>query len=127
MPVTSEIDTEHNLIVHTVTEYMDMSILVNTISETLKNPAYKAGMNAIWHFDHIDNMNISSSDLMFVADFASKNIDTAGEHYCLALVAEEDLAFGLTRVYEAWSSERPVTISNFRNLEDARKWIQTEK
>ena len=127
MPVMTDIDAEQNLVVHTITEYVDLSTLVDTISNTLKHPAYKEGMNAIWHFCHIEKMNLSSADLMFVADFASKNIDKKGEHYCLALVAEEDLAYGLTRVYEAWSSERPVTINNFRNLDDAQKWIKIAK
>lgn len=127
MPVSTAINKEQNLIIHTITEYMDLSTLVGTISKTLKNPDYQPGMNAIWHFHDIDKINLSTDDLIFVADFASKNIDKNGKHYRLALVAEEDLAYGLTRIYEAWSSGRPVTINNFRDLEDARKWVELEK
>jgi len=123
MSVHTTINKEQNLVLHTITEYMDMSLLVETISTTLKNPQYQAGMDALWHFHDIKKMNLSSEELMFVAEFATKNIDTSGKHYRLALVAEEDLAYGLSRVYEAWSSERPVTINNFRELDDAMKWI----
>jgi len=127
MPVSTAINKEQNLILHTITEYMDLSTLVETISETLKNPDYQPGMNAIWHFHDIDKMNLSSDDLMFVVDFASKNIDKNGKHYRLALVAEEDLAYGLSRIYEAWCSDRPIIINNFRNLENAWKWVEAEK
>lgn len=126
MSVNTMINKEQNLILHTVTEYLDMSLLVETISNTLINSDYQPGMNAIWHFHDIKKMNLSSEDLMFVAEFAGKNIDKNGKHYRLALVAEEDLAFGLTRVYEAWSSGRPVTINNFRDLDDALKWVENE-
>ncbi len=124
MPVNTVISIEQNLVVHTITASVDRSIIVDTISKTLKNSDYQSGMNAIWHFNDISNVNLTSEDLIFVAEYASKNIDIDGKPYKLALVAEKDLPYGLTRVYEAWSSERPVTISNFRILEDALNWIE---
>jgi len=123
MSVNTTINKEQNLVLHTITEYLDMSLLVETISTTLKSDDYEPGMNALWHFHDIKKMKLSSEELMFVAEFATKSIDKNGKHYRLALVAEEDLAFGLSRVYEAWSSDRPVTINNFRKLESALKWI----
>lgn len=127
MPVNTVISPEQNLIIHTITDSMDLPLLIDTISLTLKNPNYKVGMNAVWHFHHVAEINLSSNDLIFVADFASKNIDKDGKPYQLALVAADDLPYGLSRVYEAWSSERPVTIKNFRALDEAMKWINTRQ
>lgn len=125
MPVDTIISREKNLIVHTITDIMDLPVIVNTIAKTLKDPEYHAGMNAVWHFYDVTKVDLSSDDLMYAADYASKNIDKDGKHYKLALVAEDDLPYGLTRVYEAWSSERPVTIQNFRSVNRALQWINS--
>ena len=124
MSVETVINKDKNLVSHTVTDTISLSILVETISKTLKNTDYHSGMNALWHFHDLSELNISSEDLKSVAEYASKNIDEAGKHYKLALVAEEDLPYGLTRAYEAWCSGRPVTINNFRSLDDASKWLE---
>lgn len=123
MTVNTIISREKNLIVHTITDSMDLAIIVDTISRTLKDPKYQPGMNAVWHFHDVSKVNLTSTDLMFVSEYASRNIDKDGKPYKLALVAEDDLPYGLSRVYEAWSSERPVTISNFRVLDEALEWI----
>lgn len=125
MSVKTIISTDKNLIQHTITDVMDLNIIINTIAETLKNPEYQAGMNAVWYFSGILKVDLTSDDLMYIAEYASKNIDIEGKPYKLALVAEDDLPYGLTRVYEAWSSERPVTIKNFRSIDDAMIWVQS--
>jgi len=126
MPVNTVIDRERNLIIHSITETMSLSVIIETISKTLNDPDYQAGMDAIWHFIDVSEVDLSSEDLMYAAEFSRKNIDKEGKAYKLALVAAEDLPFGLTRAYEAWCNERPVSINNFRVLDDALKWINQE-
>jgi len=125
MPVDTIISKEKNLIVHTLTGVMDLSVIVNTISKTLDDPEYQVGMNAIWHFCDTSKVNLSSEDLMYAAEYAGKKMDEDGKPYKLALVAEEDLSYGLTRVYEAWRSKCPVTVQNFRFIDDAFAWIES--
>lgn len=124
MSANTSISIENNLVVHTITEVMDVPIIINTIAQTLKNPEYKVGMNEVWHFNGVLKVNLISEDLMYIAEYAGENIDIDGKHYKLALVAEDDLPYGSTRVYGAWSSERPVTIQNFRSIDDALEWIK---
>lgn len=124
MSVKTSISIDKNLIQHTITDVMELTVIINTIAEMLKNPEYKAGMNAVWYFRGALKVDLTSGDLMYIAEYASKNIDIDGKPYKLALVAEDDLPYGLTRVYEAWSSERPVSIKNFRSIDDALVWVQ---
>lgn len=127
MPVETIINREDNLIIHTITNVMDLPIIVSTITKTLKDPNYFAGMNAVWYFHDIVDASLSAEDLIYAAEYASKNIDVDGKPYRLALVAEDDLPYGLLRVYEAWSNERPVTIQNFRSIDAALDWINMEE
>lgn len=126
MPVDTIISKEKNLIVHTLTGTMDLSVIVNTISKTLDDPEYQVGMNAIWHFCDTSEVKLSPEDLMYAAEYAGKKMDKSGKAYKLALVAEEDLSYGLTRVYEAWRSEESTaTIQSFRFIDDAFAWIKS--
>ena len=123
MSVNTEISKENNLIVHTINDALSLPIIVHTIERTIESPDYRPGMNAVWHFINLKEIELTSQDLMYVAEYASKTIDEGGKAYKLALVAGDDLPFGLTRIYEAWSSDRPVTINNFRSLDEAMEWI----
>lgn len=126
MAVNTEILEENNLVIYHVSDYVSLPIIVKSIESTLLNRKYHAGMNSIWHFEDHVTVDVSSKDLMHVAEYARMTIDQAGVKYKLALVASEDLPYGMTRIYEAWSSDRPVTINNFRKLDDAFDWIAEE-
>ena len=44
----------------------------------------------------------------------------------LALVVDADVAYGLSRVYEAWTAELNVDIGIFRDRDEAIKWLRQE-
>lgn len=123
MSVNTKIYKDKNLVVHTISELLTLTVIVRTIEKTVEDPDYLPGMNAVWHFVNLKKVDITSQDLMYVAKYASEAIDEGGKEYKLALVAGDDLPFGLTRLYEAWSSDRPVIIQNFRDLDEAMLWI----
>ncbi len=44
----------------------------------------------------------------------------------LALVVDSDVAYGMSRVYEAWTAELNVEIGIFRDRDEAIKWLRQE-
>ncbi len=44
----------------------------------------------------------------------------------LALVVDADVAYGLSRVYEAWTAELNVDIGIFHDRDEAIKWLRQE-
>ena len=123
MTVNTEIDVVRNLIIHHFSDSVSLPEFTKTIENTLSNPDYKVGMDAIWECKQGTKVEMSSSEAQKLSDLTGKAFDKEGSGYKLALVAKEDLAYGMLRVYEGWSSNRPVEISTFRNYDDALSWV----
>ena len=123
MAVNTEVDVNKNLVIHHLTEKISVNTITETIENTLSNPQYKIGMDAIWVIEEGSDLDVSSEDTQRISDFARKAFDQNGVSYKLALVASDDFAYGMTRVYEGWSNDRPIKIHTFRKFEDAIEWI----
>lgn len=124
MAVNTEIFENRNLIIHYFSENISREIITETIDNTLLNPKFKMGMDAIWCVEVGTHVEMSSDDAKIISKHARKAFDQDGACYKLALVASDDFAYGMSRVYEGWSNDRPVDIQTFRKIEDALKWIE---
>ncbi len=124
MAVYTEMDEKKNLIIHHLKESISAHTITETIKNTLANPKYKAGMNAIWVVEQGTDVEMSSEDTQNISEYARKVFDISGVSYKLALVASDDFAYGMTRVYEGWSNDRPIMINTFRKLDEALAWIE---
>jgi len=126
MAVNTEIDVTKNLIIHHFSENVSLPALTATIENTLSNPKYRAGMDAIWICEDGTEIDMTSDDTQKISNFARQAFDKDGISYKLALVASDDLAYGMTRVYEGWSNDRDIKINTFRKLDEALVWIEEE-
>jgi len=124
MTVNTEVNQKKNLIIHHLKESISIHTITETIENTLANPKYKIGMNAIWVVETGTDVDLSSVDTQKISEYARQVFDKNDVSYKLALVASDDYAYGMSRVYEGWSNDRPVTINTFRKLEDALDWIE---
>lgn len=124
MTVSTEVDEKRNLIIHHFSESINLSSILKTIENTVNNPKYQLGMNAIWVCNDGTVVDMTSEETRKVSEFARKVFDENGASYKLALVANDDLAYGMSRVYEGWSNDRPITISTFRKIEQALNWME---
>ena len=124
MTVNTKVNEKKNLIIHHLADSISMCTITETIENTLANPKYKIGMDAIWVVEAGTAVELSSEDAQKISDVARKAFDKNGVSYKLALVASDDFAYGMTRVYEGWSNDRPVSINTFRKIEDALAWIE---
>lgn len=126
MAVITEINEKKNLIIHHFSQSVFLQSLVETIKNTVEDPKYKVGMNAIWACDKGTEINMTSEDTQALSEIARQAFDKNGVSYKLALVANDDLAYGMTRVYEGWSNDRPVKINSFRDMDKAIAWMEAE-
>ena len=125
MTVITKINTKENIIIHRFSEVVSLFILTETIRKTIANSEYRAGMNAIWVCEDDTKIDMCSEDAKKLSDIARQAFDKEGKKYRLALVGSSDLAYGMNRVYEGWSNDRPVSINSFRELDSALAWIKS--
>jgi hypothetical protein len=124
MTVSTEVDEVKNLIIHHFSESVNLESILKTIENAVNNPKYKPGMNAIWVCEDGTVVDMTSEETRKVSECARKAFDKNGVSYKLALVANDDLAYGMNRVYEGWSNDRPIKINTFRKIEQAFNWME---
>lgn len=84
--------------------------------------------NAIWDLSSASAEQIGSTEIEYIANFVSGYAQTriGGR---TALVAQEDLEFGVCRMIDTIAEIRgiPFEVASFRNLSAAIKWIGTDE
>jgi len=62
--------------------------------------------------------------LKALAELAKQTYDEEGKSTRTAIVASEDVSFGLGRMYQTLCSELPADVGVFRHLDEAIKWLE---
>jgi len=125
MAIHTTVDVSKNLMEHTFTDNVSLTSIVETIDATLVHPLYSPGMNMMWFCEDGVEVEISTDDPLSISNYARKKFDQFGKDYRVALVANDDLAFGMLRMYQSWSDDRPIEMHVFRKKDAAYAWVMS--
>ena len=121
--INKDIDSERQLTIHVLYG----RILIQELSDAVKE-LYNSGptLNHLWDLTEADLSQIRGDDLRKLATFV-KRYAPARVGGRTALVAINDLGFGLSRMYEVFAeiSDQQVEIKVFRSRKEAEKWISS--
>jgi hypothetical protein len=83
-------------------------------------------LHIIWDFTAVDLSKLTGDEIRAIAKKA-KGLDHSRDGGRTALVASEDAAFGLGRMYEIFAeiTELTAAIRVVRTMEDANQWIDS--
>ena len=76
----------------------------------------------LWNFSS-GSLNLSSAQLQELSEYAQSKFLPPSK---VAIVASEDLAFGLSRVYEVFREQEQVELEIFRIEQEAIDWLKKE-
>ncbi len=124
MPVETRIDTEKNLVIHTVIKGFGLADIEPAWRAMLADPDFKSGMNVLWDFRRgVHTDQFSNADMQKIMSMTAEHIRQRGAQYKLALLASRELYFGLSRMFEAYGDDIPIDIHAFRSLDEALDWL----
>ncbi len=127
MPVETVIDVKKNLVVHVITESFRMADIEPTWKAMLADPQFRPGMNVLWDFRKgTSAIEFSTSDIQNIVSMTAGHIKQRGAQYKLALLATQDLFFGLSKMFAAYGDEIPIEICVFRSMEEALDWLDAD-
>ncbi len=126
MAINNQIDSENNLIVRTILGELTMSDILDAINDSLADEEFSKDMHVIWNFNDADVSNQTTDDILEIIGHIKNSMDKRGSHYKIALVAPEDLSFGISRIFAGYGSELPLSIGVHRTIDDAYKWIKSD-
>ncbi len=92
-----------------------------TLALIVSSQEYPPDVNLLWDVREVDANSFDKSLVSRVVSIR-QNYPQRGDAK-LALVASEDLHFGLSRMYEMMTDEMPQNIHVFRTTADAEAWL----
>jgi len=90
--------------------------------ETVRHEDWRAGFNMLCDYRKIEKFDVTSKEIDEMTEWQA-SIDTLiGSGRC-AVVATRDFVFGMNRMWELLSADRPQQIKVFRKVREAVSWL----
>lgn len=125
MPIDYRIDSTLGIVFTTATGTLTNQELIAHKRRLQEDPAFRAGMGQLSDVRGVDRLDVTTDG---VVQFAQHDATHAGtlERSKLAIVATEDVIFGMARMYPTRTSSHRPNVGVFRSLDEATAWLERE-
>jgi hypothetical protein len=125
MPIDYEINSQLQLVIAKARGTLGVDTLIDYQKEVWASPEVK-GFDELVDVTEVDAFEYHSVEkIRELASLAAK-MDWINHSKKFAIVAKDDAAFGLGRMYQAYRETEPLTkkeVQIFRSMEQARQWL----
>lgn len=122
MAIEYRIDLDSGLLIVEVEGRVLPDDVVRYRTRLLADSDFSPGMNTLVDCRNASTDGFNATDLQFLANDIASRRRLLGRARCAVLVATE-AAYGLLRMYEAYTLESPVEVRVFRDEAEARAWV----
>ncbi|MFC1554426.1 hypothetical protein ACFL7D_07320 [candidate division KSB1 bacterium] len=126
MTIKTQIDRNKEIVIHCVTGHINLQDIVDAFEGRSGSPEYNPNYNVLWDLTGLDAKTIGTDEIIEIANEIKTRLNERSSVYKVAFLANSDLVFGLTRMYESFVSNERVNTHIFSKIDDALKWL-TEK
>lgn len=127
MPIETQIFPKNNLMIRTVSGVLTIQDVLSAIDNIQTDKNFIKDMHAIWDFSNANLSQGTVDEISKIIECLKINLNSRGSKYKIAIVAPEDLNYGLSRMFEAYGGELPLPIGIHRNIDDAYHWLEIIK
>lgn len=122
MTIEYSIDSEHNLVLVTIIDTIQLQDLMDIIKDYQQDQAFKVGMDVIYDYRQ-GLINLTGGDMEILVGFL--RITKAAKPYKLAMVFTQDSIFGQGRMFDAYAEDLPSSLKLFRDMPSCLQWINS--
>jgi len=125
MPIGVQIDRTRNLVIRTASGAVTIDEYLHSIQEVLAHPDFSPGMKSISDLREAASL-ASPQELRKISKILVErsNEITGGR---VAIVVSRELAYGMSRMLQAYSARASVDIGVFYEMDEALDWLNTEE
>ena len=98
----------------------DILTAINAVHQTEEKT--RAVVYQIGDFRLVEKVEISTEEIRKISE-RDKLTATINPNLISAVVAEKDIVFGLSRIWEAYTDEASVLTGVFRSMDEAKSWV----
>lgn len=123
MAILHKIYEEYGIVVSTLVRAISDDDLVTAYQELYENERWKPGFNEIVDLRRADMEGVTGEGLRRLSAMVDHYVHGRSEGFKTAIVASDDLPYGLARMYDAISTDSPENVRVFKELDEALDWI----
>ncbi|MFH1852758.1 MAG: hypothetical protein ABIA75_10465 [Candidatus Neomarinimicrobiota bacterium] len=126
MPVTTSFNKDQGFIYHLLTGDITQKEIITAFDNSQTYPDLAADTHVIWEFQNVRLPKLSEtiSHVKAIANYVKNSQSLKRTGFKVALVADNDLVFGMSRMYQSVATFLPVQFMVFRKYEAAENWVQ---
>jgi hypothetical protein len=126
VPILHTINEELGVVLSSLVGAISDSDLLPSYKQLYENEKWKPGFHEIVDLRNAQMNGVTSEGLRQLSSLVESYTNGKCESFKTAVIAPEDLPFGLARIYAAISSETPERVMVFRDLNKAFEWLGIE-
>lgn len=122
MPITYQIDHQYKLVrTHAVGVLTDEDLLGHK-RKLAADPQFTAGMRELSDVREVTDLQITAEGVRSMVNTDASQASKL-EDYRLAIVAGQEVVFGMARMYEILVEQHVPNVSVFRDYREAARWL----
>ncbi len=122
MPISYTIDKHRKLILTKVSGILTDDELYHHKRSLMNDPQFEPGMRELSDVREIKELHVTSSGVWSMASIDKEHAEKL-QSFKLAIIASEDIVFGMARMYQSLTQPSLPQVNVFRNEEEAMKWL----
>jgi hypothetical protein len=120
--IAERFDAARNVLFVSFTGPLGDEDLVKYAQRMAGNPAIPPAHDELIDLRRVEEADVQSHTLRRIAELFG-GADRNPERSRVALVASDDVSYGLSRMYQAFRSRSPLDLRVFRDMGEARAWL----
>ena len=122
MPMTYSIDASQSLVRAVGSGVLTDDDVMSHRKALTADPAFTANMREISDIRSVTEFQVTPAGVRIMVAADVKMVSSGGMHK-LAIVAEENVAYGMSRMYQTLGEPNIRSVGVFRNYKDAEEWL----
>lgn len=125
MPINYRIDSEQKIVWTKASGVLTDQELLEHKRRLAQDPNFKSGMRELSDVSEIEKLEVTPEGITRFVMQDKADVMSLGD-FKLAIVASADEVFGMARMYQIFTEKNIPRIGVFRDLEEARAWLEIE-
>lgn len=117
-------DNDKNICKIKLSGLLTRDIILHAFDASVSHINHKTGMGRLWDFTEADLSLLNSDTIQAMAQY-SLRFPKGINDVKVAFAVARDLEYGLSKIFQAFSSKAKTKIEVFRSIEGAEEWLST--
>ena len=125
MPIKCTYNKQENYLECIVDGELTIDIFKRTLNSLMTSDEHPPDVDTLWDLRNFDFANVDADTQRQWVELRSKQPKRGNAR--MAMLVNDDVNFGKSRMYEMWSGGLPQRMRAFRDYDEAKTWFLSDK